>query len=148
MKYLLPLLALFLYGSTSSFAITWEVIGQASKTPVYHGESQAVLSESVGAFTVKILQEKHIPFHGTASGIASILNTPTGDDATVIVSNDTMRVYGWCVDVNGVLLEQMPDKEFFANQHVNLRWFFAFSLYEKGVWKSYCVPAYTNPLKY
>lgn len=129
------------------WAIEWEIIGQESKLPVYSGKLDADLSQSLGEVTVKILEDNKIPYIGNEAGILSILGTPTGDDAIVIVDGDTMRVYGWCNEVDGIQPSLMPDKFFFASQEAKLRWFFAFIVNDKGKWQECCTPAYLNPLK-
>jgi len=130
-----------------AFGIEWEIIGQKSKSPVHRGSLDVDLKESVGEATLHILDANKIPYVGNENGLNSILGTPTGEAAIVVVSNDTMRVYGWCFEVDGVQPDVMPGKYFFPSQVSRLRWFFAFSLYEKGEWKSYCTPAYTKPME-
>lgn len=139
---------LFILLSSSLFAIEWEVIGQDSKTPVYSGSLNADLKKSLGEITVKIFDTKKIPYIGNEAGINSILGTPSGDKLLVVVNNETMRAYGWCFTVDGQIPDLMPDKVYFSRQNSHLSWFFAYSLYEKGQWTKYCVPAYTLPLKF
>lgn len=144
----LTFLFAFLFLSNSGHAIYWEVIGQDSKDPVRQGRQSVDLKKSIGVATVEIFRANRIPFQGNEGGILSVFGTPTGDGATVIVSNDTMRVYGWCVEVDGVQPQVMPNNYFFPSQESVLRWFFAYSLYETGKWKNFCTPAYTKPLKF
>ncbi len=125
--------------------IRWEIIGQESKLPVHHGTGKFAASASAGQVTVAILEAQKIPFVGNESGMNSILGTPTGDDAIVVVSDDTMRVYGWCYSVDGKDPDEMPDKFYFKQAESVLRWYYAFALYEAGQWKSYCTPASTLP---
>ncbi len=129
------------------FAIEWEVIGQDSRIPVHSGNTEVNLVQSLGQITVKIFDSQKIPYLGNEAGMNSILGTPTGDKLLVVVNNDSMRAYGWCFQVDGKIPDLMPDKFYFAAQKAKLTWFFAFSLYEKGQWTQYCVPAYTIPLK-
>ena len=145
MKWNYALALLWIFTITSAHAIEWEVIGNTSMVPVHRGKFEADLKKSAGELTVQILTTHQIPFVGNEAGINSILNTPTGDKAIVIVSNDTMRVYGWCFEVDGVQPDVMPDKYFIPAQNSKLSWFYAFSLYEKGEWKTYCTPAHTKP---
>lgn len=136
-----------LFICSPAIAIHWEIIGQDSKAPVSHGEFTADLGKSVGEATVLILDKNKIPYVGNESGLHSIYGTPTGDAAIVVESDDTMRVYGWCYEVDGKMPADMPDKVRFSKQTSTLKWFFAFSLYEKGEWTQCCVPAYLKPLE-
>lgn len=128
-------------------AIEWEIVGQKSPIAEHRGSKEVDLKKSTGEITLEILEGNHIPFVGNEAGINSILGTPTGDAAIVIVSDDTMRAYGWCFEVDGKQPDVMPDKFFIPTQASRLKWFFAFSLYEKGEWKSFCTPAHTLPLE-
>lgn len=124
--------------SVPASAIEWKIIGPT----VYSGTFSADLKKPVGAATVELLEEKKIPFVGNESGINSIMGTPTGDDAIEIISAESMKVYGWCYEVDGVQPDVMPDEYFFPKQASKLTWFYSYSLYEKGEWKSYCTPAF------
>ena len=132
--------------SQLSLGIHWEVIGQESKEPAFKGTTLVDLKQSVGDATIRILTENKIPYLGTAAGINSILNTPTGDAAIKVLSDDSMRVYGWCYEVDGVEPPKMPDAYLFPSQESTITWFFAYSLYEHGKWVECCTPAYKNPL--
>lgn len=140
-------LALFLLlSAAASYSVQWEIVGQDSQTPVYSGELEADLTESVGHYTVKILDAQKIPYIGSIEGINSILSTPTGEEAMFVESEERLRAYGWCYKINGVNLETMPDKAFFFSQDAKLTWYFAYVTYEAGEWKNFCTPAYLNPL--
>lgn len=128
------------------YGVKWEIIGQDSALPVHQGTLEIDLRDSVGKVTVSILEQQKISYIGNEAGMNSILGTPTGEDAMVIVNDDTMRVYGWCYEVDGMQPDVMPDEFYFPAQASNLRWFYAFSLYEKGEWRGYCLPAHTHPL--
>lgn len=130
----------------SLIAIDWEIVGPTSKAPVHFGALQADLTQSVGYHTVQILEANQIPYIGIENGIHSILNTPTGEKSMVIESNERMRVYGWCYHVDGIEPGEMPDKVYFKTQNSKLKWFFAYTVYDKGNWIDFCTPAYLNPL--
>ena len=133
--------------SLNCSGVHWEIIGQDSKKAVHRGSLDIDLKTSVGATTIRVLDENKIPYVGNEDGINSLLGTPTGDAAIVVVSADTMRVYGWCYEVDGIQPNVMPGEFYFPTQASTLRWFFAYSLYEKGEWKDYCTPAHTKPLR-
>jgi len=139
-------LLLLLLVNPYSYAIEWEVIGQDSPRPVFFGSHTADLSKTLGDTTVKLFDEQKVPYIGNESGMNSILNTPVGDKL-VVINNETLRAYGWCFSVDGMIPDFMPDKFYFTKQTSKLSWFFAYSLYEKGEWTKYCVPAHTLPLK-
>lgn len=144
MKYFALLTALLF--SVPSFAITWQVVGQGGPEPIHFGMKEVDLKNSAGEITVDLLKKNGIPFVGNTGGIRSILNTPYGDKATVIVNDRVMRVYGWCFSVDGVIPDVMPDKYYFVSQEATMKWFFAYSLYDSGEWKEFCTPAYKKPL--
>ena len=127
-------------------AIHWEVIGQNSKFPVFQGFLEIDLKKSVGRVSIEVLNEKRIPYIGNEAGLNSILGTPTGDALMVILNDDQMLAYGWCFDIDGIQPDLMPDKVYFKSQESRLRWFFAYTFYDKGVWKDFCTPAYQRPL--
>lgn len=137
---------LFLVQVQPAFCVDWEIIGQKSKVPEYSGSEDMDLKVSVGEHTIRLLEAAKIPYKGDASGILSILGTPTGNDAIVVESNERMRVYGWCYTVDGKGPSVMADKFFFPSQKSKLSWFFAFSVYDHGNWIDCCTPAYLKPL--
>lgn len=140
MKYLVALLTLTF--SLQSLALTWKVFGACANTPVHQGEVAADLQKSVGAITVDIFNENKIPFLGAAEGMNSILNTPIGMDAIEVVSENEMRVYGWCYSVNGKDPVQMPHEIKFQKQTDQLIWYYGYSTNKNNEWTDYCSPAY------
>ena len=121
--------------------VRWEIVGQQSKNPNFQGTLDIDLRKSLGEITLEIFAKYQIPYLGNESAINSILGTPTGDEAIVVVNDKTLKAYGWCYEVDGRQPDVMPDKFYFEKEVSVLRWFYAFSLYEDGVWKSYCTPA-------
>lgn len=131
----------FLLFTVITQAAVLEVVGPCSPVPEVLQTREIVAGTSVGAMTVTALEANHIPFHGSAEGIYSILGTPEGDGAIEVISDKKMRAYGWCYEVDGKQPDVMPDKILLqGSEHV--KWFYAFSLYKDGDWRSYCEPAY------
>jgi hypothetical protein len=135
-------LALNIY-STNSFAINYDVIGPCSETPLYKNQVEVSLSKSVGQNSVEIFDKEKIEYVGNENGMNSILNTPTGNEAIEILSETKMRAYGWCFSINGIIPDVISSQIYFSDKNDSLKWFFAYSTYDQGVWTDYCVPSYT-----
>jgi hypothetical protein len=99
--------------------------------------------ETVGDFTIYLLQKNRIPHLGNERAINSIFHTPVGMDALEVVSDTQMRAYGWCYKVNGEVFEKFAE-EVYLNDSDDIEWFFAYAWYDKG-WVSMCNPAYAVP---
>lgn len=142
---LLILLSAYITGmsSSTSFAITFAVVGPCSSSPQHKGSFKTDLSESVGKISIDIFDFNDIPYVGTENGMNSILNTPTDLDSMEVISETKMRAYGWCYSVNGEIPNVLPSAFFFKKQSDHLVWFYAFSTYDSGTWLDYCVPSYT-----
>jgi len=128
---------------TLSQAITFDVIGPCSLTPLFKGSFKTDLSENAGKISMDIFDFNKIPYIGTQDGMNSIFATPTGRDAMEIISNTKMRAYGWCYSINGKLPNLLPSQSFLKKQSDHLIWFYAFSTYDNGIWLNYCIPSYT-----
>jgi hypothetical protein len=133
------LLALF---PLLSHALTFEVVGPCQAKPVYSGAMAVEKPMSAGRATLEILNREGIPFVGSESGLNSILGTPTGLAAIEVLSEEELRAYGWCYEVDGRQPAEMPG-ELILRGTEHLRWFYAFSLSRRDVWVSYCEPAHT-----
>ena len=97
---------------------------------------------TLGDLTVKVLNENHIPFKGSAEGISQIYDSPIGDHALEVLSPSQMRAYGWCVHVDNFEPYEMPDKVMITNRVQKITWFYAYSLYDAGDWKDFCTAAW------
>lgn len=97
---------------------------------------------NAGELTIKALEQNSIEFVGSVGGINSILGTPVGMEAIEVISDTKMRAYGWCFEIDGFQPAAMPD-EISLNGTEQVRWFFAYSTYDSGVWKDYCTPSYS-----
>lgn len=129
--------------SSSTYAITYEVIGPCSETPRFEGSFDVTnLKTSVGKTSLTIFENQSIPYQGTDSGFNSILNTPVGLDSIEVISDTSMRAYGWCYSVNGAVPDALASEINFSSNSDKLVWFYAYSTYESGKWPDYCVPSY------
>lgn len=146
MKKLIPslLLSLLAIAPFTVSAITYEVIGPCSDTPVHAGSFElADIGTSAGKASVMIFEQQKIPYQGDEAGFNSIINTPTGIDSIEVLSETKMRAYGWCYSIDGVEPNVMADKISFNSNGSKLIWFYAYSTYDNGSWMDYCVPSYT-----
>lgn len=123
-------------------ALSFEVVGPCRAAPEFRVEHELVMPATVGSASVEILDRHQIPYIGSELGFNSILNTPVDRDAIEFPAPDEIRAYGWCFELNGKQPMNMPH-EIALNGSEHLRWFYAFALYRKGEWVSYCTPAHT-----
>jgi hypothetical protein len=112
--------------------------------PELAASSERVATGDVGSLTVSVLNDHDIPFVGSESGINSIFGTPTGDAAIEVIDDRSMRAYGWCYSVDGVVPDVMPDAYELTGTEASIAWFFAYSSYEDGAWRRYCVPTHVE----
>ena len=134
-------LASCVFATSSAWALDFKVVGPCSETPLV-STSVAASSTTLGDLTVDTLTALGIPFTGERSGIGSIANSPKGDDALEVLSETQMRAYGWCVEIDGVQPDLMPDAVPVTAATKTVTWFYAYSLYDAGVWKDYCTPSW------
>lgn len=135
--------SLTVFASFNAHAISFEVIGPCSSTPVYSGVfTMNDLKISVGKTSISIFDQQKIPYIGSEMGFNSIVGTPTGMDALEVLSDTKMRAHGWCYSVNGVGPDVMASDYFFNSNNDKLVWFFGYSTYDNGQWVDYCVPSY------
>ena len=124
-----------------SFALSFEVIGPCSEKPIFETKT-TLKNASLGHISTYLFKKNKIPFTGDETGIGSIANSPTGDAALEVLSETALRAYGWCVEIDGQQPEVMPDKFIIDEQTKNIRWFYAFALYESGEWTQLCSPSH------
>lgn len=101
-------------------------------------------SSNVGELTIAALKEAAINHIGSPQGIISIRNTISGDQAIEILSDRSMRVYGWCYRFNGAIPEVLANQLYPQFATDEIRWFFGYASYQDGVWKDYCTPTLTT----
>jgi hypothetical protein len=137
--YLLVVTASFIHQARASVLT---VIGPCQSKPIFQSQSIVHGQTTLGDFTLSVLNSAHVPFVGSREGIKSIHNSPTGDAALEVLSDSSMRSYGWCVSVNGKQPSQMPDEVMINNPNSQIVWFYAYSTYVKGQWVNFCIPSY------
>lgn len=125
-------------------ALQMDIIGACDpaallSTAVELKDDEAV---TLGDLTIRVLNQNHIPFKGSAEGISQIFDLPTGDQALEVLSHSQMRAYGWCVHVDADEPDKMPDKVVITNKVQKITWFYAYSLYDAGDWKDFCTAAW------
>lgn len=139
-KYLIVVLALL--ACSGAQAVSWKIFGACDNKPVHEGSFAADITKSVGQISLEIFDLHKIPYIGSAEGLNSIINSPTGLDSIEVVSDTEMRAYGWCYTVNGRQPLEMPHQLQFQSQDDKLVWFYAYSTNKNNEWTDYCVPAY------
>lgn len=118
-----------------AYGLTIEIVakGRSSIRIVQDGPTA---QDSVGAWTVKVLQKNNISYGGSAAGILAI--NGLGSDLEVI-DHDTMKAWGWCYSLDGVTMDQMPDQVLLTPTVKVVKWFYAYALYDGGTWTGYCI---------
>lgn len=134
------ILALLL--STSAQAVELQFIGPCEETFIMKVEVTEEFA-NVGELTVATLQKFNIPFKGTAAGLASAFETPTGTDAVEVISSEEYRAYGWCFSVDGVSPEAYPHEIAITPDTKQITWHFGFARFYRGEWVTQCTPSYS-----
>jgi len=97
---------------------------------------------TVSDYTLHAFQKSSIDFKGDEIAITSILNTQTGLDAYEVISDNEMKAYGWCFEVDGkqpnLFMNQIKIDPT-QNSHIN--WFYGYAHYLNGEWITYCSPS-------
>lgn len=129
---------------SSAFAAEVVIIGPCDQEPQISARVELKENEqtTLGDLTVKVLDEKGIPYKGGAQGIAQIYDSPMGRDAIEVLSSTQLRAYGWCVHIDDLEPAEMPDQVVVTAQVKKILWFYAYSLSDNGVWKDYCTPSW------
>jgi hypothetical protein len=98
---------------------------------------------NVGELTIETLKKFSIPFKGTAEGLASAFNTPTGKEAVEVISSEESRAYGWCFSVDGEAPDLYPHEVSVTRDTKKITWHFGFARNVRGQWITQCTPSYT-----
>lgn len=122
-------------------ATVLEFIGPCSEKPLFAEQVTGVYSNA-GTLTVKTLEEKSIPFLGAEEGINSIFSTPVGLDAMEVISDNEMRAYGWCYNVDGEYPDVFANQVVVSSETLKVQWIFGYAYYLNGEWISQCEPSY------
>jgi hypothetical protein len=116
-------------------------IGPCSETPIYEQEFASQF-ETVGDATLHVLSRSGLTFEGNERGIHSIMGTPIGVEALEVISDQEMRAYGWCYEVDGISPEEFPHQVALSKDSKKVRWYFAYAHFLNGSWIAQCAPAY------
>ncbi len=137
------LIGLILWASFINYAMgaTFIIHEPCDKRPSFIVKESIVLNETVGDFTVRILEKFKIPFQGNSAGINQIKNSPIGKSSLEVVNNFSMRAYGWCYSLNNKLVEEYPS-QVMLDENSKVYWFYAYAEYYVGSWISQCQPSY------
>tara|TARA_R110002049_G_scaffold118674_2_gene272698 strand:+ start:39 stop:455 length:417 start_codon:yes stop_codon:yes gene_type:complete len=130
-------LILFLTLSLNSYA-TLSLVShdgtQAFNLPL----KQSDIGKSIGQLTVEMLDLYQIDYQGSELGLNSVLNSPLGTDAFIIISQNEMKSYGWCYSYNGIVPEVYPNEIEIKSIQDRIEWFWGYAHYLNGKWISQC----------
>lgn len=128
---------LFVLISTQAFAHL-AIISHDNTSSFNYQFKTSDIGLSIGELTIKMLDDYQVPYQGTEQGFNSILNSPTGLDAMVIISDNEMKAYGWCFEINGEIPEVYPNEVFINSTSDNVLWFWGYAHYKNGEWIAQC----------
>ena len=116
------------------------------KTPAFETSVIIEMNSTVGDLSKHILSSENLSFMGNEYGVNSLLGTAVGDDAIEIISDERMRIYGWCYEVNGKQ-PNMLTSDYILNPEIDYEivWFYAYAELIRDKWISYCTPVYKSP---
>lgn len=141
MKIILLLLSL----SMQTLALDFSITNLCDNSPYLKTSIQILAPANVGEISLYVFETFEVPFDGNGASFSSIINTPTGLESYEIISDNEMKVYGWCFQVNGT----QPDR--FMNEIIidpskksHINWFYGFAHLKNNQWISYCTPAYED----
>lgn len=140
MKKFLILSALFL--SLSVFAVELKFIGPCSIEFIMKVNVDEAYTD-VGTLTISTLSKFSIPHQGTPEGLVSAFETPFGDEAIEVISDEELRAYGWCFAVDDIAPEVYPHEAPITAETKSVVWTFGFARFYKGEWVTQCTPAHT-----
>ncbi|MCO4753188.1 MAG: DUF4430 domain-containing protein [Bacteriovoracaceae bacterium] len=138
----IKLILLVLTIASNSYAAKISFIGPCDSKPIFKTQIKIEDEISVGAFTVKALEQNDIPFKGSEGGMNSIFNTPIGLDAMEVLSDTEMLSHGWCYSVNGVE-PRVFTSNYIIEDKDEVLWWFGHARYIEGEWVSQCIPTHT-----
>ena len=146
----MKLLSLFtlLFVSTSTLATVFEVKNICDDSAYFKTEVSILAPTTLSHLTLSLFDSHKIPYEGAETGINQILNTRVGLDAYEIFGeeNHSMRVYGWCYSVNGVIPELLMNQvQIDPKNEDHIVWFYGYAEVYKNDWLSQCVPVQKDP---
>lgn len=126
-------------------AATFEITQLCQNRPAEKIEFTALFPENVGKISVDLMQTYAIAFNASSSTIASIFNTPTGEEAIEVLGKRHIRAYGWCFEVDGKGSGLRMDQFIFdPGAHSHIKWLFGYAEYYQGKWIKFCEPLYNH----
>ncbi|MDA9951513.1 hypothetical protein N9D31_02945 [Oligoflexaceae bacterium] len=128
--------------SSPVLAISFKVSDVCSKKLVLNSKISIKKSMTVSQATSIALRKNKVPHQFSGRVIKSILNTPVGMDAIDVYSDESMAAFGWCVLVNGKLLQQPIYKQMIKKESDSIHWFYGSAFLDKDEWKDMCVPSF------
>jgi hypothetical protein len=120
--------------------LAFEIVGPCEKKPLFSSQEQSKVN-SLGLLTIDVLEKNNIPYQGSEKGLNSIYQTPVGLAAIEVISDQEMRSFGWCFEIDGVTPEVYPD-EVALKDVKKVTWFFGFAHFKNGQWVSQCEKAW------
>lgn len=141
MKMLISILFLSLI--QTSHGMTFKVLELCENKPHFQAQVELSTPTNVGKIIIDQLQKNSLPYIGNEDGLNSVLDTPVGMDGYEVISDERMRVYGWCYKVDGVNPNELMSKIYvFPGKNKEITLFYAYAELIKDQWISYCVPVY------
>lgn len=143
--------SLFLFLSILSLnasAVVFEIKNLCDNESYFKTEVSVFAPTTLSHLSLNIFESHNIPYAGAETGINHILNTKVGLEAYEIFGeeNMSMRVYGWCYSINGVVPEVMMNQVTIeAKNEDHVIWFYGYAEVYKNDWLSQCVPVQTDP---
>lgn len=126
------------FTSIHASALEFKVIHPYEQVALIETTIELEATETLGALTIKVLDDSGLEYLGNERGIHSILETPIGDEAIEVISDTEMKVFGWCFEVDGQLPVFLADQVQLQPTTKIVEWFFGYARYKEGEWVSYC----------
>jgi hypothetical protein len=145
MKNLIILIACCLFVSSAN-AVVFQIKNLCEDTNYHYEEIEILDKTTAGHLTTYVLSNNEIDYIGNEHAINSILGTPVGLDAFEVLSDTSMRVYGWCYSVNGVDPDVLSSEvQILPHSESIITWYYGYAELLKDDWISYCNPVYKDP---
>lgn len=116
-------------------AVTFEVRGKQGEL-LFSGEQVVDLQHNVGEISMQFFNKNQISFEGSPEGISVIQGL--GSDLQMISKSD-FKAYGWCFSIDGLTPDTMTDETFLSSQTAKILWYYAYALFQNGVWAGQCL---------
>jgi hypothetical protein len=138
----LIILALLLY-ITDSIAATISFSTACSSKPIKTVKIDS--GEQLGISTINALESLGVQFDANEQGLQKLFGLNSSgvyefntDDPEL--SENQMRVYGWCYEVDGKILPYLPH-QYTVQESDNVHWFYGYVFYDSGEWGEMCQKA-------